>query len=220
MAGLGRRAFLFASGAAIGAGATAYLRPRAQPVTGRITLPTAAGDSILNDASELSATPVHRHVTLTQDPTDALVNAVRAEMDAARSDGRPVNIGAARHSMGAQAIPPDGHAITYDNGTVELDSATGLYRVHAGARWAQVIAALDPQGFSPQVMQSNNDFGVAATFCVNAHGWAVPFGPMGATVQDRRNRSFQHDNGWLRPHRRNHRDGSAGIAKPAPRPDV
>ena len=32
-------------------------------------------------------------------------------------------------------------------------------------------------------MQSNNDFGVAATFCVNAHGWPVPFGPMGATVR-------------------------------------
>ena len=32
-------------------------------------------------------------------------------------------------------------------------------------------------------MQSNNDFGVAATFCVNAHGWPVPHGPMGATVR-------------------------------------
>ena len=32
-------------------------------------------------------------------------------------------------------------------------------------------------------MQSNNDFGLAATFCVNAHGWPVPHGPMGATVK-------------------------------------
>ena len=32
-------------------------------------------------------------------------------------------------------------------------------------------------------MQSNHDFGVAATFSVNAHGWPVPYGPMGATVR-------------------------------------
>jgi FAD/FMN-containing dehydrogenase len=32
-------------------------------------------------------------------------------------------------------------------------------------------------------MQSNNDFGVASTFSVNAHGWAVPFGPAGSTVR-------------------------------------
>jgi FAD/FMN-containing dehydrogenase len=32
-------------------------------------------------------------------------------------------------------------------------------------------------------MQSNNDFGVASTFCVNAHGWPVPHGPFGSTVR-------------------------------------
>ncbi len=32
-------------------------------------------------------------------------------------------------------------------------------------------------------MQSNNDFGVAATFCVNAYGWPAPHGPMGSTVK-------------------------------------
>jgi FAD/FMN-containing dehydrogenase len=46
-----------------------------------------------------------------------------------------------------------------------------------------VITALDPIGFSPTVMQSNNDFGVAATFSVNAHGWPVPYGPFGTTVR-------------------------------------
>ena len=47
-----------------------------------------------------------------------------------------------------------------------------------------MIAALDPIGFGPKVMQSNNDFGVAATFSVNAHGWPVTHGPMGATVRE------------------------------------
>lgn len=138
---------------------------------------------MLNDASLLSATPVHRHSILTQDPGAALSEAIRAEMREARAAGRCVNVGAARHSMGGQAIPRDGHALTFANGVVEIDSARQVFRAHAGARWSQVIAALDPAGFSPMIMQSNNDFGVAATFCVNAHGWPVPFGPMGASVE-------------------------------------
>ena len=91
-------------------------------------------------------------------------------MDEARAAGRPFNIGAARHSMGGQAIPRDGHAVSFDNGWIEPDTSNGVMQVHAGARWSQVITALDPLGFGPKVMQSNNDFGVAATFCVNAHG--------------------------------------------------
>jgi FAD/FMN-containing dehydrogenase len=57
------------------------------------------------------------------------------------------------------------------------------YTVQAGTRWRHVIAALDPDGLSPAVMQSNHDFGVASTFCVNAHGWPTPYGPMGSTVR-------------------------------------
>ena len=46
-----------------------------------------------------------------------------------------------------------------------------------------MIAKLDAIGFSPAVMQSNNDFGVASTFSVNAHGWPVPFSGGGTTVR-------------------------------------
>lgn len=56
-------------------------------------------------------------------------------------------------------------------------------RVHAGARWSDVIAATDPIGLGPRIMQSNNDFGIAATFFVNAHGWPVKEGPMGSSVR-------------------------------------
>ncbi|MGJ8546936.1 MAG: FAD-binding protein [Sulfitobacter sp.] len=179
-----RRAALFGSGAALGVLAANHWHPNITRTAPRLIGPAPTpGPQLLNDASELSATSVHRHITLTQDPGSALVDAIRAEMKEARAANRPVNIGAARHSMGAQAIPPGGHAITFDNGAIEIDSAAQGYRAHAGARWSQIIAALDPAGLSPQVMQSNNDFGLAATFCVNAHGWPVPFGPMGATVQ-------------------------------------
>ncbi|MDJ0626680.1 MAG: FAD-binding oxidoreductase [Rhodobacter sp.] len=181
-----RRGLLVASGAAAGGFAGWSWAPGLSQLSG---VPGIGGeppsDTLLNDASQLSATPIHSHVRPTA-RGDALIAAFRAELEAARAEGRPVNVGAARHSMGGQAIPRNGRAVTVDDGWIELDTAAGTYRVNGGARWSDVIDALDPQGFSPAVMQSNNDFGVAATFSVNAHGWPVPFGPMGATVRSLR----------------------------------
>src|SRR5208283_3607369 len=134
----------------------------------------------LNDASRLNPTPIARHVRPKSDAKGAYIDALRAELKNAAAAGRRVAVGAARHSMGGQSLPRDGTAITFDDPWFEVDSQRGVYRVAAGARWADVIAELDPLGFSPKVMQSNNDFGVASTFCVNAHGWPVPFGPFGS----------------------------------------
>ncbi len=150
--------------------------------TGRNDLPLPDA-GVMNDASLLSPTPVHRHAILSEDAGDALVAALRRELAEARREGRPVSVGAARHSMGAHALPREGRAVTLDNGGVEVDRGAGTMRAHAGARWSQAIAALDPLGLSPKVMQSNHDFGVAATFSVNAHGWATPHPPMGGTVR-------------------------------------
>ncbi len=180
---LTRRSALLGAGAVLGGIGMVRYGPHRPSLDGTATLYPTGAQKTLNDASGLSETPIFRHITVTEDPGEALVTVLRAEIAAARAEGRPVNVGAARHSMGGQAIPRDGHAVTFDNGLVELDGDKGTMRVHAGARWAQVIAALDPQGWGPAVMQSNHDFGVAATFCVNAHGWPVPFGPMGATVR-------------------------------------
>lgn len=175
-----RRGVLFGAGALIGTLGTRYVGPQLPSDAGIAAMP-ADQPGVMNDASLLSPTPVFKHITLTDDPGDALVAALRAELRAAKAEGRPVNIGAARHSMGAQALPRDGHALTYDSGW--LQPGDGTYRVHAGARWAQVIATLDPLGLSPKVMQSNNDFGVGSTYSVNAHGWATAHGPMGSTVR-------------------------------------
>ena len=180
---LTRRTALFGGGAVVGCLLTNALSSSSPTLDGiRLRAPAGAG-STLNDASNLSETPVFRHITLTEDPGESLIAALRAELAEARAGGRPVSIGAARHSMGGQAIPRDGHAITFDNGLVDVDTANRLARVHAGARWRDVIAAADPLGLGPRVMQSNNDFGVAATFCVNAHGWPVKEGPMASTVR-------------------------------------
>ncbi|KMW58612.1 FAD binding domain protein [Candidatus Rhodobacter oscarellae] len=183
MAGLMRRGLLLGAGAALGWAGARALGPNLPVLDGTAAVGPSDAQGVLNDASLLSETPVHSHITLGQDPGEALVAALRGELKAAASESRAVNIGAARHSMGGQAIPRNGHAVSFDNGLIEPDTAAGTYRCHAGARWSQVIAALDPIGFGPKVMQSNHDFGVAATYCVNAHGWPVPFGPMGHTVR-------------------------------------
>jgi FAD/FMN-containing dehydrogenase len=108
---------------------------------------------------------------------------LRVELKEAAAAGRPVAVGAARHSMGGQSLARDGIAMTFDGHSLTADTSRGAYRIEAGAHWADVIRALDPLGYSPAVMQSNNDFGVASTFCVNAHGWPVPHGPFGSTVR-------------------------------------
>ncbi|WP_147127417.1 FAD-binding oxidoreductase [Shimia ponticola] len=183
MKSLTRRSALALGGAAVGWGAARTLGGDLPVLDGTRPANATHAGPVLNDASGLSATPIHKHLTLSDDAGDTLIAAIRKEMADAGLEGRPFNVGAARHSMGGQAIPRNGTAVTLDNGNIEIDTAAQTYRVHAGARWSQVISALDPMGWSPAVMQSNNDFGVAATFSVNAHGWPVPFGPMGVTVR-------------------------------------
>lgn len=181
-----RRGMLLGAGAVVGGYAGATLSSDVPSLAGTRQIRPSGSPTSLNDASLLSETPVFRHTIMSEDADEALIARLRSEIANARSVGRPFNVGAARHSMGGHAIPPAGHAVTYDNGRVEPDTSNQTYKVHAGARWHDVISALDPIGFGPKVMQSNNDFGVAATFAVNAHGWPVPFGPMGSTVRSLR----------------------------------
>ncbi|WP_073331093.1 FAD-binding oxidoreductase [Wenxinia saemankumensis] len=175
---LTRRTALFVAGGAAGWGLARASGAALPDLAGTERLGGNAPEGWLNDASLLEPTPVASHEMLGEGG-EALADAFRARL----AGGPPVNVGAARHSMGGHAIPPRGQALTLANAAVEVAPDRRTMRVHAGARWGEVIAALDPLGLSPKVMQSNNDFGVAATFCVNAHGWPVPHGPMGATVR-------------------------------------
>ncbi len=138
---------------------------------------------VLNDASKLSATPVFSHWVAGKEPEAEWIARLRREMADAKAARRPLAVSAARHSMGGQSLPRDGHAITLDINRCEIDQASRMFRVNGGIRWHQVIEHLNPLGFSPAVMQSNSDFGVAATFSVGAHGWPVPYGPFGSTVR-------------------------------------
>jgi hypothetical protein len=184
-AALTKRMFLLGLGAAAGWLGAARFQAKNPSMDGTTSLQPNAAPQTVNDASGLSQTRVAKHITIRQDTRDTLISELRAEFKAARAERRPVAIAAARHSMGGQSIPVNGSAYTYqlDRPVIELDSANSSYRTSAGARWSDIIAHLDPRGFSPKVMQSNNDFGVGATFCVNAHGWPVPHSGMGSTVR-------------------------------------
>jgi FAD/FMN-containing dehydrogenase len=180
---LTRRAVLAGAGAAAGVAGARWMGATSPSLDGVAIITPKGGETTLNDASLLSETSISKHIIVKEPPGDALVAALRAELKAAEAAGRSVNLAAARHSMGGQAIPRDGHAITFDAPFVQAEPGAETYSVQAGTRWHQVIAALDPLGLSPKVMQSNADFGVASTFSVGAHGWPMPFGPMGSTVR-------------------------------------
>jgi FAD/FMN-containing dehydrogenase len=139
--------------------------------------------TIVNDASGLNPTPVFRHWIARSDEDAVFIAKLRRELREAALAKRPVAVGAARHSMGGQSLARNGTAITLNMNRCEPDTRSKTFLVNAGTRWDHVIATLDPLGFSPAVMQSWNDFGVASSFCVNAHGWPVPFGPFGSTVR-------------------------------------
>lgn len=140
-------------------------------------------DIVLNDASRLNPVPVARNAILRSGDDAALIDALRAVLRDAAAEGRPVCVGGARHSMGGQSLMRDGFAASLAAPVIEPDSARRTVRVRTGARWRDVIAALDPLGLSPTVTQSNHDFSVGGTLCVNAHGWPVPYGPFGATLR-------------------------------------
>jgi len=140
----------------------------------------------LNDASLLSPTHVAKHAVMKQDPKDALLEALRRELKDAKDTKRPFAVSAARHSMGGQSLAKGGTALTFDQDWLEANTSEKTYRVAAGMRWNRVIQQLDKIGFSPKVMQSNNIFGVASTFAVNAHGWPVPWSAFGSTVRSLR----------------------------------
>ena len=170
---LTRRHFMAAAGATLVASqpADAARRPgRPDPL-------------VLNDASRLNPVAVVRNAVLRADNDDALIAALRTLLREAAAGGRPVCVGGARHSMGGQSLARDGFAASLAAPLIETDTARKIMRVRAGTRWRDVIAALDPLGFSPMVTQSNHDFSVGGTLCVNAHGWPVPYGPFGATLR-------------------------------------
>lgn len=177
-----RRSLLVGTGATIGIAGTSYLSNEKIPFGARFPK-TIVGNNILNDASLLSPTNVSKHIILKDNSKEKTIALLRDELKSAKSENRPFIASAARHSMGGQSLVKDGVVVTNNQNWIEIDNKQSIYRTAAGARWSEIVTNLDKVGFSPKVMQSNNDFAVGSTFCVNAHGWPVPHSACGSTVR-------------------------------------
>src|ERR1044072_128569 len=98
---------------------------------------------VLDDASRLNETPISRQAVLTSTDDSRLLRELRATLGEAASEGRPVAMGGARHSMGGQSLPRHGIAASLATAVIEPDTQNRIYRVSAGARWRDVIRLLD-----------------------------------------------------------------------------
>lgn len=143
----------------------------------------AAPSGAIDDASGLSQTRVAEVWDIPREPSAAekqLVVLVRR----ARAKGLAISIAGARHSMGGHSIRGGGIVINMlPFHAMQLDEATNILHVQAGALWSQVVPYLNARGRSVAVMQSNNSFSVGGSISVNCHGWAANQPPIASTVE-------------------------------------
>lgn len=137
----------------------------------------------VNDASGLNPTRVARHLIAGQNDEVQFLADLRNALRTAAEENRPISFGCARHSMGGQSLYRDSTTITFASDICMPDHTQRSFIARGGTRWSGIIKKIDPLGFSPKVMQSNHDFGIAGTLSVNAHGWPAPHGPFGSTVR-------------------------------------
>jgi FAD/FMN-containing dehydrogenase len=127
-------------------------------------------------------------ITADRDPAKA-VEQLRDLVRQTASQHGKITIAGSRHSMG-------GHTLL--NGSLCIDMRCDAFRgispvtirdsvpivhVGAGATWHEVLTALDSEGWSIAVMQSNDDFSVGGSMSVNCHGWQPNSPPIVSTVE-------------------------------------
>ena len=66
---------------------------------------------------------------------------------------------------------------------VAVRNGVPVVRVGAGTTWHELLTALDREGFSVAVMQSNDDFTIGGSISVNCHGWQPNSPPIVSTVE-------------------------------------
>jgi decaprenylphospho-beta-D-ribofuranose 2-oxidase len=141
--------------------------------------PPAASPNIANDVARLNLTAVREVIQPTTE------NEIRDAVLKAAASGAKVTIAGKRHSMGGQTLYPD--SITIDmlrfNKIITLDEANRILTVQSGATWNDIQQFLNPHGLAVLVMQGPNVFTVGGSISVNAHGWDMRDGPVGASVE-------------------------------------
>jgi FAD/FMN-containing dehydrogenase len=137
----------------------------------------------VDDMSRLNKTHVAEVWDIPDDPTEA-EQQLRDLLHRAQRDHLHVSIAGARHSMGGHTIYPEGvylNMLPFKR--MDLDADRKILHVGAGARWADVIAFLDPKGFSVSIMQATHNFSVGGSLSVNCHGWQHERSPIASSVE-------------------------------------
>lgn len=146
--------------------------------------PPAPPRTLLDDASGLNPTPV-RGVAFAEAQPDAAAARLAPLLRRIAAGEEPgLAISGARHSMGGQSLMRDGWVLdALPLNGLAIDAEARTMRVGGGALWRDIVPALNAAGFSPAVMQSNNDFSIGGTLSVNAHGWHANSPPAASTVR-------------------------------------
>lgn len=106
----------------------------------------------------------------------------------AAAEGRKISVAGSAHSMGGHTLVNGGWRVQMRVpafqriGPVRIENGSATVRVGAGTTWHQLLRALDRQGWSVAIMQSNDDFTVGGSVSVNCHGWAPNAPPIVSTV--------------------------------------
>lgn len=135
----------------------------------------------IDDWSGLSCTPIYGLIRVSRE--DDVLRALAF----ARKQDLPITASGQRHSMGGQAFSRGGLILDMRGfNQISVNQADESVTVQAGATWADILAAIDPQGLAVRSMQSYSVFTVGGSLSVNGHGISRDFGAIAETVRELR----------------------------------
>lgn len=141
--------------------------------------PPTEPPNIANDVARLNPTVVRE---LIQPRSEDEIREAILQAGASRAK---VTIAGKRHSMGGQTLYPGSIALDMlrFNKILSLDETNKILTVQSGATWSEIQQFLNPHGLAVLAMQGPNVFTVGGSMSVNAHGWDMRHGPVGASVE-------------------------------------
>jgi FAD/FMN-containing dehydrogenase len=141
-----------------------------------------------NDFGRLAHAQPATTVTPDRDPTRAVEQLRDLVRQAVAQHGK-ITIAGSRHSMGGHTLLDGSLCIDMRSGAfrqidrVIIRDGVPIVHVGAGATWHELLPALDREGWSVAVMQSNDDFTIGGSISVNCHGWQPNSPPIASTVE-------------------------------------
>ncbi len=139
------------------------------------------------DYSRLTTSVPQQTIVPDADPT-AAKKQLQELVRRAAAEGRKISVAGSAHSMGGHTLVNGGWRVEMrvpafqHIDPVRIENGTATVQVGAGVTWHQLLRALDREGWSVAIMQSNDDFTVGGSLSVNCHGWAPNAPPIVSTV--------------------------------------